>query len=77
MPTTSEPLLTPELMRYLPPREQKILTLHYGLEGNKKSTLPEIGGLFGVSGERIRQVEKQALSRLQKLAETTSSSSGQ
>jgi RNA polymerase sigma factor (sigma-70 family) len=71
MQTKPEPLLTPELLRYLPPREQKILMLHYGLEGYKKSTLPEIGGLFGVTGERIRQIEKQALSRLQKLTEIT------
>ncbi len=54
---------------YLPPRKQKILALRLGLEGNRKHTLAEVGTVFGVSGERIRQVEKEAMRRLLLLGE--------
>ena len=49
----------------LPPRERKILELRFGL-GNKKRpfTLEEIGAEFGISRERVRQLQNVALSRL-------------
>ena len=45
-------------------REQEILTLHFGLAGNKQLTLTEIGQRMGISRERVRQIEKQALNFL-------------
>ena len=48
----------------LPPREQQIVSLRYGLENGKEHSLQEIGTLLNLSRERIRQLEVRALSRL-------------
>jgi len=48
----------------LPPREAKILQLRYGLLDGQAYTLEEVGRKMGVTRERIRQIESQALSRL-------------
>ncbi len=48
----------------LPEREQEILTLRYGLAGGDPMSLQEIGGRLGITRERVRQLEKGALSRL-------------
>ena len=48
----------------LPPREAKIITLRYGLKGQKTHTLEETGQKFGLTRERIRQIEAQALRHL-------------
>jgi RNA polymerase sigma factor (sigma-70 family) len=48
----------------LGPREREVLVLRYGLEGNEPRTLESIGRLFGVSRERIRQIESRALRKL-------------
>ena len=48
----------------LPPREALILRLRYGLEDGETHTLSEIGACFGVSRERIRQLEAIALRKL-------------
>ncbi len=48
----------------LTPREQRVLTLRFGLDGGEKRTLAEIGQEFGVFAERIRQIEYQALRKL-------------
>jgi len=45
-------------------RERKILVMRYGLSGQSPMTLEEIGKEFGLSRERIRQIEKEALSKL-------------
>jgi RNA polymerase primary sigma factor len=45
-------------------RQAKILELYYGLNGNRPKTLEQIGEIFGVTRERIRQVREQALKRL-------------
>ena len=45
-------------------REEKILTLRYGLNGNRKHTLKELGEIFGITRERIRQIQKVALRKL-------------
>jgi RNA polymerase primary sigma factor len=45
-------------------RQAKILELYYGLNGNRPMTLEQIGEIFGVTRERIRQVREQALKRL-------------
>jgi RNA polymerase primary sigma factor len=45
-------------------RQSRILELYYGLNGNRPMTLEQIGEIFGVTRERIRQVREQALKRL-------------
>lgn len=71
MPTT-EKLALQELMReellelvaQLPPKEALVVRLRYGLEGAKPQSLAEVARVLGVSRERVRQLEKQALKRL-------------
>jgi RNA polymerase primary sigma factor len=48
----------------LPAREREVLRLHYGLGGTNGASLTEIGAHFGVTRERARQIEGQALRRL-------------
>ena len=52
------------LLEQLPPREAKILQLRYGLLDGQVLTLNEVGRKMGVTRERVRQIEAQALSRL-------------
>ncbi|MBI4032639.1 RNA polymerase sigma factor RpoD [Candidatus Berkelbacteria bacterium] len=53
-----------EFLGYLSPREQKILKMRFGLEDGKTHTLEEVGKEFGVTRERIRQIEAKALQKL-------------
>ncbi len=53
-----------ELLNNLKEREQKVITLRFGLEGHEKQTLEEIGKLYGVTKECIRQTEARALNKL-------------
>lgn len=53
-----------EVLDDLPPREVRILQLRYGLLDGKSYTLEEVGRKMGVTRERVRQIEAQALSRL-------------
>jgi len=48
----------------LEPRDAKVLTLYFGLEGEREHTLEEIGNMLGVTRERIRQLRDRALRRL-------------
>jgi len=48
----------------LPPREVRILQLRYGLLDGQSYTLEEVGRKMGVTRERVRQIEAQALNRL-------------
>ncbi len=48
----------------LPPREATVLRLRYGLDGGHPRTLDDIGRTLGLTRERIRQLEKEALARL-------------
>ena len=52
------------VMDSLPPREVRILQLRYGLLDGQAYTLEEVGRKMGVTRERVRQIEAQALSRL-------------
>jgi len=53
-----------EVLSSLPPREVRILQLRYGLLDGQAYTLEEVGRKMGVTRERVRQIEAQALSRL-------------
>jgi RNA polymerase primary sigma factor len=53
-----------EILHDLPPREVRILQLRYGLVDGETYTLEEVGKKLGVTRERVRQIEAQALSRL-------------
>ena len=60
-------MLTEELgdiLDQLTPREARILRLRYGLQDGESRTLKEVGEMFGLSRERIRQLEKEALRKL-------------
>ena len=53
-----------ELLSTLSPREARILRLRFGLQDGNHYTLEEIGDRFGVTRERVRQIEQKALRRL-------------
>ena len=53
-----------ELLTTLRPREERVLRLRFGLQDGHHYTLEEVGEKFGLTRERIRQIEKQALQRL-------------
>jgi RNA polymerase primary sigma factor len=59
-----------EVLFYLSPREQRILKMRFGLDDGRSHTLEEVGQEFGVTRERIRQIEAKALSRLKKHRES-------
>lgn len=54
------------VLALLTPREQKILRMRFGLEDGRSHTLEEVGQEFGVTRERIRQIEAKALAKLRK-----------
>ncbi len=54
-------------LSHLSEQEQHVLRLRFGLEGNERHTLAEIGRLLSVSRERVRQVELKALRKLRNL----------
>jgi len=56
-----------EVLSYLSPREQKILKMRFGLEGEEAHTLEEVGREFGVTRERVRQIEAKALEKLREM----------
>lgn len=53
-----------DVLETLPPREARILRLRFGLDNGRAYTLEEVGQKFGLTRERIRQIESKALRRL-------------
>lgn len=57
-----------KMLNHLSEKERNVLIMRYGLDDNgEKKTLEEIGTYYGVSRERIRQIENRAMSKLKKL----------
>ena len=56
----------------LPERERRVIELRYGLTGDRPRTLEEVGRAFGVTRERIRQIENNTLKKLETLPEAQS-----
>jgi RNA polymerase primary sigma factor len=56
-----------QLLGMLTDRQQQILRLHFGMEDGTCHSLQDIADMLGISKERTRQVERQAMDKLQKL----------
>ncbi len=59
-----------EALAMLPYRERKVIELRFGLKGEHPRTLEEVARRFGVTRERIRQIESKALAKLQAIEKT-------
>ena len=59
-----------EVIKSLTEREQKVILLRFGLEDGKPRTLEEVGKVFGITRERIRQIEAKALRKLRNPSKT-------
>jgi RNA polymerase primary sigma factor len=57
------------LFQVLRPREQKVLALRFGLGGQPRLSLSQVGKVLEVSKERIRQIQDRALAKLRQAAE--------
>ena len=55
-----------EVLSSLSPREQKVLRMRFGIDQGTEHTLEEMGVSFGLTWERIRQIEKEAIHKLRK-----------
>jgi RNA polymerase sigma factor (sigma-70 family) len=53
-----------QALRTLTPREEKIITMRFGIEDGKERTLDEIGEAFNICGQRVRQIEQRAMRKL-------------
>ena len=58
-----------EMVKTLDPREATILRARFGLDGGPQKTLEEVGQKFGVTRERVRQIQNIALNKLRKMIE--------
>src|SRR6188472_1157071 len=70
--TATERLQREDIQRALdalPERERQVIELRYGLRGHEPLTLEEVGRAFGVTRERIRQIENNTLKKLKQLPE--------
>ena len=60
---------TAAALEMLPPREQKVIRMRFGLEDGVEHTLEEVGRTFGLTRERIRQIEMQVMRNLRNSAD--------
>jgi RNA polymerase primary sigma factor len=58
-----------DMVKHLDAREATILRYRYGLDGGTEKTLEEVGEKFGVTRERVRQIQNLALRKLRKMIE--------
>ena len=56
-------------LNVLPERERQVIELRYGLRGHEPLTLEEVGRAFGLTRERVRQIENNTLKKLKQLPE--------
>jgi RNA polymerase primary sigma factor len=56
--------MTAQVLNTLTPREERVIKMRFGLEDGTERTLEEVGQAFGVTRERIRQIEAKALRKL-------------
>jgi len=61
-----------ELLDALPPRQRRVLVLRFGFDDNHPRKLEEVAQAFGVSRERVRQLELKALTKLRRLSQKRS-----
>ena len=66
MPPTTRKTLT-ELVARLPKREAAVLRARFGLDGGLERTLEEVGAEFGVTRERVRQLQNLALQKMRRM----------
>lgn len=64
MITNRREVIASYLQKYLSPREQEIIILRFGLKSGRPMRLEEIGREYGITRERVRQVEAKALRKL-------------
>lgn len=55
-----------KMMSLLTPQQQQVLTLRFGLQNNQPRTLAQIGTMLNMSRERVRQIERDAITKLRK-----------
>jgi RNA polymerase primary sigma factor len=65
-----------EMVKTLDPREAIILRARFGLDGGPQKTLEEVGQKFGVTRERVRQIQNIALKKLRKMIERMEATKG-
>jgi RNA polymerase primary sigma factor len=58
-----------DMVKHLDEREATILRFRFGLDGGTEKTLEEVGEKFGVTRERVRQIQNLALKKLRKMIE--------
>jgi RNA polymerase primary sigma factor len=63
-----------EMVKHLDEREATILRYRFGLDGGSEKTLEEVGEKFGVTRERVRQIQNLALKKLRRMIEKLESS---
>jgi len=57
------------VLEALPTRERKVIEMRYGITGGRQRTLEEVGRIFNITRERVRQIENRTLKKLQTLPE--------
>ncbi len=63
--------LISEIFQVLNQKEQNIISKRFGIGNNKRHTLEQIGQEYGITRERVRQIEKNALTKLKRISEKT------